>query len=175
MEKFIGTKLVLAKPMTRGEYNAYRQWDIPADEDPKESGFLVEYLDGGKPNDIRHKGYISWSPLDVFVKAYRPANGMTFGQALEAIKAGHAVARAGWNGKRMFVFLNRGSVCGDSIADVIDGIHRSMFDDGDTGTTTRLPNINMRAASGAIVTGWLASQTDMLAEDWAVVETEAGQ
>jgi len=174
METFIGTKLVRAKPMTRGEYNSYRQWDIPEDEDPNEGGFLVEYLDGGKPNDTRRSGYISWSPADVFAKAYHQIDALTFGQALEALKAGHAIARAGWNGKRMFVYLNRGSVCGDSIADVIDGVDRSLFDDGDTGTTTRLPNINMRAASGATVTGWLASQTDMLAEDWTVVDTEGG-
>lgn len=174
METFIGIKLVRAKPMTRGEYNSYRQWDIPEDEDPNEGGFLIEYIDGGKPNDTRHIGYISWSPADVFAKAYRPIDALTFGQALEALKAGHAIARAGWNGKRMFVYLNRGSVCGDSIADVIDGVDRSLFDDGGTGTTTRLPNINMRAASGATVTGWLASQTDMLAEDWTVVDTEGG-
>lgn len=43
---------------------------VPADEDPSEQGYLVEYTDGGKPNDERHKGYISWSPRDVFEKSY---------------------------------------------------------------------------------------------------------
>ena len=37
--------------MTRGEYNHYRNWDIPENEDPSEQGYLVEYVDGGKPND----------------------------------------------------------------------------------------------------------------------------
>lgn len=73
MNKFIGTKEILATPMTRGEYNEYRGWTIPDNEDPNEAGYLVEYTDGGKPNDDRHAGYISWSPADVFNRAYAPA------------------------------------------------------------------------------------------------------
>ena len=70
---FIGTKSVLATTMTRGEYNEYRGWTIPENEDPIEQGYLVEYVDGGKPNDDRHKGYISWSPRDVFEQSYHQA------------------------------------------------------------------------------------------------------
>ena len=70
---FIGTKSVLATTMTRGEYNEYRGWTIPENEDPTEQGYLVEYVDGGKPNDDRHKGYISWSPRDVFEPSYHQA------------------------------------------------------------------------------------------------------
>lgn len=67
---YIGTKSVLAATMTRGEYNEYRGWQIPENEDPTEQGYLVEYVDGGKPNDERYTGYISWSPRDVFEKSY---------------------------------------------------------------------------------------------------------
>jgi len=67
---YVGTKSVLATTMTRGEYNAYRGWTIPENEDENERGYLVEYVDGGKPNDDRHAGYISWSPADVFEKSY---------------------------------------------------------------------------------------------------------
>ena len=70
---FIGTKSVLATTMTRGEYNEYRGWTILENEDPTEQGYLVEYVDGGKPNDDRHKGYISWSPRDVFEQSYHQA------------------------------------------------------------------------------------------------------
>lgn len=70
MVAFIGTKSVLATTMTRGEYNEYRGWAIPENEDPAEQGYLIEYIDGGKPNDERHAGYISWSPRDVFEKSY---------------------------------------------------------------------------------------------------------
>lgn len=74
MKKFLGTKEVLATPMTRLEYNNYRGWELPSNElsQAYEPGYLVEYLDGGRANDSRHQGYISWSPADVFYKAYAP-------------------------------------------------------------------------------------------------------
>lgn len=74
MKKYIGTKELKATPMTLGVYNEYRGWKLPEDEDPNTEGYLVEYIDGGKPNDKRHEGYISWSPKDVFEKAYKVAN-----------------------------------------------------------------------------------------------------
>jgi hypothetical protein len=73
MQQFTGTKTLLALAMTRGEYNAYRGWTPPEGEDQADRGYLVEYTDGGKANDSRHAGYISWSPADVFEKAYRPS------------------------------------------------------------------------------------------------------
>lgn len=73
MPVYQGTKTLKARPMTRGEYNRYRGWHAPVDEDLSERGYLVEYTDGGKGNDPRHAGYISWSPADVFEKTYRSA------------------------------------------------------------------------------------------------------
>jgi len=58
MQKFIGVKLVDAKPMTRGDYNIYRGWNIPADENPTDPGYMVQYPDG----------YQSWRPKDEFEK-----------------------------------------------------------------------------------------------------------
>ena len=66
-----GTKRVHAKPMNRGDYNSYRGWEVPADENPADEGYLVEYVDGGRGNDSRHAGYISWSPKDVFERSYK--------------------------------------------------------------------------------------------------------
>lgn len=71
LTQYTGTKTVNAIPMTRGEYNKLRGWQIPDDENPNEDGFLVEYPDGGTPNHVAFKGYISWSPADVFERAYR--------------------------------------------------------------------------------------------------------
>ena len=70
MKTYIGTKIIKARPMSRGDYNEYRSWAIPSDEDPKDQGYLVEYTNGGAPNDSRHDGYISWSPKDVFEQSY---------------------------------------------------------------------------------------------------------
>ena len=66
-----GTKRVHAKPMNRGDYNSYRGWEVPADENPADEGYLVENVDGGRGNDSRHAGYISWSPKDVFERSYK--------------------------------------------------------------------------------------------------------
>jgi hypothetical protein len=96
--------------------------------------------------------------------------GLSFGEALEALKRGYRIARSGWNGKGMWVFLNKGSApVFPQRETTIEGISDHLFDLGDEDTVTRLPNINMRTASGSTVTGWLASQTDMLAEDWEIL------
>lgn len=70
MKTFVGTKLVLAKPMTLGDYNSYRGWPIPDNEDPNAQGFLVEYP-GTIPNVPElHEGYISWSPKVAFDESH---------------------------------------------------------------------------------------------------------
>ena len=69
--KYRGVKELYATELTRGEYNKYRGWETPENENPEDLGYLVEYIDGGKPNHPEHRGYISWSPKDVFEKAYK--------------------------------------------------------------------------------------------------------
>lgn len=64
MKKYIGCKLIEAEPMTRGNYNEYRGWLIPKNENPKDFGYLVRYPDG----------YESWSPKEVFDTAYFQVN-----------------------------------------------------------------------------------------------------
>ena len=71
MKLYEGTKRLYAIPMTRGEYNAYRGWPLPENEQAADQGSLVEYVDGGAANDSRHAGYISWSPADVFERTYK--------------------------------------------------------------------------------------------------------
>lgn len=99
---------------------------------------------------------------------------MTFGQALEALKSGKRVRRAGWNGKNMWIALTPGlelptgavlrgaaEKLGEEIASQPEGDRRAL---------RICDHIDMRAADGTLVIGWLASQTDMLAEDWELVE-----
>ncbi len=86
---------------------------------------------------------------------------MTFSKALEAIKEGKKVSRQGWNGKGMFVFLVPGSVFKVSRPPLL-GIYPE-------GTEIRYHgHIDMKTADNMVVP-WLASQTDILAEDWDVV------
>lgn len=71
---YAGTKLLKATPMTRGQYNAFRGWDMPPGEDCNDPGYTVEYQDRlGQPNIAGFEGYVSWSPANVFEATYRPA------------------------------------------------------------------------------------------------------
>jgi len=70
MKIYTGTKTINATPMNRADYNILRGWALPADEDGVDEGYLVEYTDGGKANHPNFAGYISWSPKDVFERAY---------------------------------------------------------------------------------------------------------
>lgn len=161
MNRYIGTKALNAKPMTRLAYNDLRGWEVPADENPADDGYLVEYSDGGKANHPNFAGYISWSPKDVFERAYRRSDALTFGEALELLKAGERVARAGWNGKGMFVFLVPGSNFKVNRPPLL-----GIYPEG-TEINYR-PHIDLKGADGSIST-WAPSGSDALAEDWAVV------
>jgi hypothetical protein len=87
---------------------------------------------------------------------------LNFGQAVEALKAGKRVAREGWNGKNMFLFLVPGSTFKVNRAPLL-GIYPE-------GTVIDYhAYIAMKTATGEIVP-WLASQTDVLDEDWVVVD-----
>lgn len=173
MQQYIGVKLINAKPMTRQAYNDFRGWTLPADENGADEGYLVEYIDGGKGNTDLYAGYVSWSPADVFDRAYRATSGMTFGLALEALKLGQKVARRGWNGKGMWLSL---SCDGEREvpAENFWSPHNAQFARDNGGTAIVLPSITMKTTNAqgrvAILMGWLASQTDMLSEDWEIVQ-----
>ncbi|MGR3822677.1 MAG: DUF2829 domain-containing protein [Salipiger marinus] len=95
---------------------------------------------------------------------------MDFGDALRALKQGARVARAGWNGKGMWLKLAPGSVIGAADAECGHATaYRAEELEHPEGEIEVLPHIDMRAADGTIVVGWLASQTDMLADDWRIV------
>lgn len=94
---------------------------------------------------------------------------LTFGDALKALKEGKRVARAGWNGKGMWLALS-GPLDGREIAfENFWSEPCSEYARANGGSATVLPCINMKTATGEILMGWLASQTDMLAEDWQIV------
>jgi len=95
---------------------------------------------------------------------------MNFGTALEALKQGKKITRAGWNGKGMYLFLLPAATV--PIANIHTEPLRSIAE-ANGGTVNCLPAIRMLTADGKVLTGWLASQSDLLAEDWrALDETE---
>ncbi len=92
---------------------------------------------------------------------------MNFGQAIEALKAGKKVTRMGWNGKGMFLWLKPAAVikaewCKDEMLKSLVELNG--------GEIQALGTICMYTAQNTILTGWLASQTDMLSEDWDILE-----
>ena len=150
-KKYIGTKTITA-------------W---ATEKDGVSGYTMKYADG----------YASWSPKSAFEEAYRAIEGegqnLSFGDALHMLKLGKTVARAGWNGKGMCLYLQNGSHDFVGYPDVVPGdiagVPSAHFDRGDSGTVTRMPSVCMLTAGGQIVVGWTPNQIDMLASDWKVV------
>lgn len=157
MQAYIGTKQVNAKPMTRQAYNDFRGWELPADENGADDGYLVEYVDSPNANTAEYAGYVSWSPKEQFDKAHQQTTDMNFGHALEFLKQGKRVARKGWNGKGMWLGF-------------VEDTYAINFgdEDGDLKEYENHPYIVMKTVEDKIVP-WLASQTDMLAEDWEVV------
>ena len=133
MKTYIGTKIIQAEPMAA----------INGDE-----GYRVVYQDG----------YTSWSPKAAFEDAYRRTSGMPFGLAIEALRKGYRVARAGWNGNGMWLSIVWAAQW--QVATEVPGM-------ADPSLLT-VPWIGMKTADNKFVP-WLASQTDMLSDDWQVV------
>ena len=87
---------------------------------------------------------------------------LDFGEALALLKEGRQVAREGWNGRNMYLYLVPGSTFIAS---------RSPLDRllGEGSPVSYRAHIDMRTAQGDFVP-WVASQTDLLAEDWVIVD-----
>ena len=155
MRQYIGSKVVNACPAYRctfpGGMVTYAGVGdiIPTECNKIEEGYRIRYEDG----------YLSWSPKAVFEKAYRETAGLSFGLAIEAAKMGKKIARAGWNGKNQYVELAYCISYKNNAAEVVNVNHC---------------NIGNKAfafvGTSGVQMGWLASQADMLTDDWQIVE-----
>lgn len=151
MKTYIGTKILDAKPMTRGDYNTLRGWTLPADENGADEGYLT---DNGA-------GHLQWQPKAVFEDAFAPFDAMDFSMAMAALKLGMKVARAGWNGNGMFVYLVPAASYPAQT-----GIAKAYF-----GADAMVPYrayLALKTAQGDVAT-WAPSCSDALAEDWQIV------
>lgn len=150
MKQYIGTKIIQAEPAYRVDGEVFVKANIVPCGVHTEDGYKVVYPDG----------YESWSPKDVFEAAYRETSGMNFGLAIEAAKMGKKIARAGWNGKNQYVELGH-----DFSYIAPGGIPVRPVQHLDIGSQA-LVFVGTRGRQ----VGWLASQADMLADDWMIVE-----
>lgn len=93
--------------------------------------------------------------LDLNVKTFR------FGEALRLLKQGKKVARRGWNGKGAYLFLLKGGLSGTEVHKQHAYLNENI---------EIQDCISMKTAQNTVCVGWLASQTDMFAEDWIIVD-----
>lgn len=198
MKKYIRCHIVEAEPMTRGEHLKSKGLAlIPGSGSESDEGYFIQYPDGYKswcpkaqfeeassPEALYevlkafHDEHYAANPEGLtleLVKAYygqfvhNPC--MTFGQAIEAMKQGKKVARRGWNGKGMFLWLKpatsiKAEWCKD---EMLKGLVEA--NGGEIlGLGTVCMYTHDSTGRKAILTGWLASQSDMLSDDWVVVE-----
>lgn len=149
MKKYIGTKIIEAEPAYRvvdaeGNVRVVTEAAEAKRCGTVDLGYKVRYPDG----------YESFSPKGAFDDAYHPINGMNFGLAIEALRKGFRVRRRGWNGKGIFIELQTPDAYSKMTSPYI------YID------TTGLQTQNTEAPKSRVP--WLASQTDMLAEDWEI-------
>ena len=148
-KQYIRCHIVKATPMTRGEYCTHRGWEMPTNEKAADEGYHIIYPDG----------YESWCPKAQFENAGRPIDGMTFGIAIDACRYhGAKIKRKGWNGIDQYIEYRCVNIEygeeGKSVTSFAFVFHGKNIHTGET-------NVQV---------GWLASQADMAADDWCVVE-----
>jgi Protein of unknown function (DUF2829) len=100
---------------------------------------------------------------------------LSFGEVLEHLKKGLIAERKGWNGKGMFIFMaqenkiNLRQLKATVSMAAFSEILKRWTDYQEPDFITTLPHLCMRTVDGSIVIGWLASQTDMLSNDWQLI------
>jgi len=175
LKSYISHKTVMAEPMSRKE--AERK-GLVRDPEPVEAkdepGYRVVYKDG----------YESWSPKEAFEDGYTSneikkdeddsaQKTFDFGVAIRCLKDGHKVARKGWNGKNMYLVLVEptNDMSCDSVS-IFEDIAKPLTNYPESPCGKYVPTdsyIVMRTAQKTAQPGWLASQADMLATDWMLV------
>ena len=158
MKQYIGTKIIHAEPAKRFWFENGEKLVVSDSEDTPQRA--IEAIAGDNGYKVVYPdGYESWSPKDVFEASYRETSGMSFGLAIEAAKMGKKIARAGWNGKNQYVELAYCISYKNNAAEIVNVNHC---------------NIGNKAlafvGTSGVQMGWLASQADMLADDWRILE-----
>ncbi len=157
-------EVIIVAEGDEGSYTGTMEWFNK--HKPEVGGYYVVYNDD----------YASYSPKEAFEEGYAelddkgkvsqsaPSSSKgTFGWALDILKEGKKVCRSGWNGKKMFIYLQPGSI-------ITKEQGRNEHLKSMEGDIVINSHIDMKTADGSICIGWLASQTDMLADDWEVVK-----
>ena len=149
-------------PMKLPSWGGYWCWD-----DEKQT--IIMYTKDNQRLDIRETQRVEYTLQNILSEEWIPADGnncpilggelkMSFGVAIELLKKGVKVAREGWNGKKQYIQLAT-DISYTFEDEVINCDHEAIGNKA----------IAFVGTSG-VQMGWLASQADMLAEDWVIVE-----
>ncbi len=163
LKPYLGVKIISARPLSRGEYNKFRGWTIPENENPTDEGYLVVYPDG----------YVSWSPEKQFVEAYISTTKLTFGLAIEALKMGKCITRDGWNGKDLFVCKQVPAVISAYVVPNMQSLPQFAKDQiYPQGISYRNQMLLIKKGinEDSIADSWVPSSSGVFAEDWRILE-----
>lgn len=150
-------------PVKLPSWGGYWYWDAA-----KET--IVMHTKDGRELDIRETKRVEYTTLNILSDEWVlastkncPAMGgeatFSFGEAIKYLKRGHKVARKGWNGKKQYIQLASGISYKAPTGDIVNCEHDAIG--------------NMAVAfvgTSGVQMGWLASQADMLADDWVFAE-----
>jgi len=177
MNTVIGVKQIQSSPMTRGDYNKYRGWKMPKDENPLEPGFLVEY-EGDTSNHENHEGYISWTPLKPYLKAYRSSGSLPAGYVVELLKQGKRLRRQGWSEDKKFIFEQVPSTINKDIVPNMQSLPQEVKDyfawtfteeSGEQIDSIYYMNQIAIVTLSNVIMGYTMTAEDLLAEDWVIL------
>lgn len=146
-------------PVKLPSWGGYWWWD-------EESQTILMYTKDGDCLDIRETQRVEYTIQNILSDEWIVANGQncpilggkatfSFGDAIKYLKRGLKVSHKGWNGKGMYLFLADGEDL------------TSCLSEGDFECAS---SVCMKTAQNTICVGWLASQADMLSEDWTFFE-----
>lgn len=161
MKKYIGTKVIMAEPMTLTEAQKVLGRELkPATLE--EDGYFVEYKDG----------YKSWSPKSVFEEAYREVGSVNFGGAINLLKAGLAVRRKGWNGKGLFIVKQVPAHITEDIIPNMQSLPQSAkgLILGGKGYIDYTCQCLIYNGNTGRADSWVPSMSDIFSDDWEIVE-----
>ena len=158
MQKYIRSHIVEAKPCTLGEWEQEtgRTWNEP-DRPRTEEGYKCDYP----------SGYSGWCPKGEFDKVSHPIDGMTFGQAIDTCRyTGAKIQRKNWNGEGQFVRYEETLVSEDG------KLHLSEENAPGASVSSCFVFhfVNRKTGETGVQVGWLASQADMAASDWIILD-----
>ena len=150
-------------PMKLPSWGGYWCWD-------EEVQTIIMYTKDNQRLDIRETQRVEYTLMNVLSDEWIPATGQncpilggeatfSFGDAIKYVKRGLKLKRKGWNGKEQYIQLATGISYKDALGDIINCEHDAIG--------------NMAIAfvgTSGVQIGWLASQADMLAEDWVFAD-----